>query len=272
MSDVLAPASPSPRFRRWFARHTRRMMDRAFAHVRLTREADVLFKSLDGHDGPLLFASNHASWWDPLIALRLAERYFPQRPLTGPVELEQFRRFGVLGKVGLFGLDPAHPAAQSAMVEHLARQVAEQPRALICITPHGAFADVRDPVRVRPGVAAVAAALPIVKVAVFCAEYAFWLDRRPEVFAHAAVCEPPEDQKTTAWVRTIRDRMQDTADVLASYVRARQAAPFVELRPSRGARCSINPAYDLWLRLRGVGTTIQPRRAETPREPMEHAT
>lgn len=264
MNDVLCHAPRSPRFRRWFARHTRGMIRRAFHEVRITPQAVASLRQLSDHDGPALAVSNHAAWWDPLIALRLAECFMPDRPLAAPIELEQYHRFDLLRKIGLFGLDHRHPEALQAMRSHVRTETEANGNLLICITPQGALTDVRQPIHLRPGAAALAADLPEARVITLCIEYSFWLDRRPEVFLHAQHCEVPNEPSRVAWHRSLTHSLQTTADTLAAAVTARDSQAFTALPDAswQGGGTAINPVYDLWLRLRGVGSRIRPPAAE----------
>ncbi|MEM7624732.1 MAG: hypothetical protein AAF333_03800 [Planctomycetota bacterium] len=234
------------------------MFRKSFHRVMLTHEAMALIERERGHDGPLIVAGSHASWWDPLFALRLAEAFMPERTLCAPIEMEQYERFGVLRKLGLFGLDQHHADALPRMIDHVEQRVVAEPNLLFCITPQGEFSDVRRPIRIRPGVAAVAAALPGARVLALCGEYAFWQDRRPEVFWHARPCEAEGEPTTARWHRVIRDTMRRVAAELAECVIARDELAFVGLPDEkRAGGAAVHPFYDLWLRLRGVGTRIE---------------
>lgn len=185
MTDVLRHARPSARVRGGFAWLTRRMIRKSFHAVRITPEGAELFRSAALHPGPVLLVANHGSWWDPLIALRLAGASLGHRPLAAPIEMRQYERFGILRQLGLFGIQPQDPDSLPAMINHLRDRIATDGNPLICITPQGQFADVREPVRLRPGAAAVAAAFSQLKVITLALEYGFWQDKRPELFLHA---------------------------------------------------------------------------------------
>ena len=258
MSAVLAAAQPSPRFRRWFAWYTRRMFRRSFHRFGITPESAQLLEATREHRGPLIVASNHSSWWDPLVALRFAEAYGPWRTLCAPIEMAQYERFGLLRKLGLFGLDHRRPEALDQMVQHVKDRVQEEPELLVCVTPQGAFTDVRKPIRIRPGVAALAAALPDAQVLCLNGEYTFWQDRKPETYWHTTCCPAPEPLSTSAWHRAIQATMKRGAESLAERVAARKPGAFVSLPEDRkrASGSAVNPFYDAWLRLRGVGSRI----------------
>lgn len=260
MRGDLIPGNRSPRFARFFAGYCRRMMRRDFAHTRLTLGTAGVLSSLDDGDGPAIAALNHASWWDPLVGLVLADRFAPSRPLASPIESAQLRKFGFMRRLGLFGLDPASRESYGVFVEHALGLYRQNPRTLLGLTPQGTFADVRTPVRLRPGAGAVASRLsgggtPARVVAVSC-EYAFWHDRKPELLIHARACVAPDVPSTTAWTRAIAAAMERARVELTALSVARDASAFEPLFERAGP--AVHPVYDLLLRLRGKRAVIEP--------------
>ena len=84
---------------------------------------------------------------------------------------------------------------------------------------------------------------------------AFWNDQRPEVMVRCEVVEPPGRSSIAEWNRAMTDAMRRNADVLRDAVIARDASAFESVN-GRVLSGRINPAYDLWLRLRGKGGAI----------------
>jgi hypothetical protein len=224
---------------------------------------------------------NHASWWDPLVALVVGTELFSARRVIAPMHAEQLRRFAFMRRLGMFGIDPDNPESLGAMSTYVAQYFASHPspaRPTLILTPQGTFTDPREPIRVRPGAAAIAAETPDVLVASLSIEYAFWQSRRPELFSRfeclptpgTGTDGPATEQgraSTTAWHRVITAGMQANADALAALVKARDPEPFESLFATRGS--SINPAYDLWLRLRGKSGEIEVRKARPTRPRAE---
>ncbi len=260
MCDGLIPATPSPRFTRFFAGYCRRMLARSFSNVRVTVGTPAVLRSLDGHDGPAIAAINHESWWDPLVGLVLADGYAPSRVLESPIEADQLRKFRFMRKIGLFGIDPADRGSYRVFVEHACSLFEREPRTLLGLTPQGAFTDVREPVRLRPGVAAVAARLSLagrqVRVASIACEYVFWTDKKADLLIHASVVGEPHRPTTAGWTRAITEAMERDRLELAELSIARDSRSFEPLLGSGGA--NIHPVYDLWLRLRGQHARIRP--------------
>ncbi|MCA9286741.1 MAG: lysophospholipid acyltransferase family protein [Phycisphaerales bacterium] len=253
----LLPGRYDPRFARVFGWYTRRLLRKRFFAVRLAREDAAMLRGLAHHEGPLVIALAHPSWWDPLLAVLLAREFLPERSGCGPMDADQLRRFGLFRRLGLFGVDPDDPASLRAMGDYVAEVFAREARPTFYVTPQGHFTDPRDPVRLRPGAAAVAAAHPMARAVVVALEYAFWQDQRPEAFLAAAECRPAR-RTMTGWHRTLQSSLQAEADRLALLVRARDPEPFETLVGDEQA--SIQPVYDLWLRVTGRGGAIAARR------------
>jgi hypothetical protein len=133
-----------------------------------------------------------------------------------------------------------------------------EPNIALFLTPQGQFADVREPIRVRPGAGAVAATLGNARVLAVLAELVFWTDKRPEVLLLVRECATPVHPTTAGWTRGIRDGMRSGAEQLAELAMARDGAPFLPMLQRRGS--NVNPAYDLWQRLRGRSAGVSDRR------------
>ena len=248
---AIVPATPSPRVRAVFASMVARMLRRDFHAVRLACGSREALGALDGGDRPALVVLNHCAWWDPLVAIAAWRAHFPSRAPYGPIDRDELARFAIFRKVGLFGVDPDDPATLGAMRAYLSEVAARDPRLAFVVTPQGAFADARDRVVPRPGAAAIAAALAPDRAASIALEYAFWTDRKPEIFVRAEAI-PCEVAGTLGWQRRIAAAMQSNQDALATLVRAREAAAFEPFAAAYAPRTSgTNPFYDLWMRLTG---------------------
>jgi len=265
------------RFVGWFNRYVRRLVRRRFAAVRVLGDDARKLADLDAHDGPLIVIMNHASWWDPLVGLLLADALVPSRDACAPMDAVQLRRLGMFRWLGVFGVDPDDPETMREMAEYVSGRFEGLLRPSLWITPQGEFTDVRAPVVMRPGAAAVAARLapelgPLRVIAIGI-EYVFWQDQLPELaIAIDEVCpgggrverdglEPPglERAGLGRWHRAMQSQLQATLDRLAAAVIARDEAAFRPLLT--GAQGKTGFIYDLWLRLRGRSGRIEARRA-----------
>lgn len=252
------PADESPRFVRFFSWWARdKMLAKKFFALRLAQGSRQHLTDLANHPGPVVAVINHVSWWDPLIMLTLHRQFWAPRSLRAPMDAAQLQRFAFFRKLGTFGLDPDNPASLDAMAAYLRDYFASAPHPTLWINPQGRFADPREAVEARPGAARVAAGDDRTRCVAVAIEYAFWLDQRPEVLIRV---EPvtPQRSNTPGWLRAITDAMRTNAADLARLVIARDPANFDCL--VGGDATTINPVYDLWLRLRGKAGALDDRR------------
>ncbi|MFG0307239.1 MAG: hypothetical protein ACF8Q5_13600 [Phycisphaerales bacterium JB040] len=251
---AIFPARPSRFVRPGFLWYAARLFRKRFNALRLTPDSEDSIREAAERDAPLLVVSNHPGWWDPLVLFLIGDRYFPDRPTSGPIDAAQWRKFSALKRVGLFGLDTEHPDAFDALVAHCTRLCAHSPRTAFGITAQGAFTDVRAPVRLRPGAAALASALPNPSVLAVNLEYAFWNEPKPEAFLHARGVQPPDSASTTSWQRALTRTLRHGSETLSGLVIAREPDAFRLFSQRRGGRAhasGVTPLHDLWMRLRG---------------------
>ncbi len=256
--DLLWPSATSPHVVRFFQWWMGKMFRKDFNTIRAIKGTTEILSDLDQHQGPVLVLMNHQCWWDPLIGMYIARHLTPARSMLAPMELAMLRKFPILRKLGVFGLNPDAPQSLEIMIDHVTQVFQKTPRTSFWITPQGQFADVRTPVRLRPGAAAVAARTPGVKVVCLAVEMAFWLDRKPEILLRFEPCEPPPAPTTAGWNRVMTQSMQRNADELSKAVIARAEADFAPIaRVHAGRAVRVNPLYDLWLRLRGRSAELR---------------
>ena len=131
--------------------------------------------------GPLLVYANHASWWDPLISILLAEKLLPTRRHYAPMDADALERYAILKRIGVFGVD-MHSLRGAAQFLRTGLELLTR-NGVLWITPQGRFADVRErPIVFKPGLAALAAKVPGgATVFPMAIEYVFWDERLPEV-------------------------------------------------------------------------------------------
>ena len=262
---MLVPDAYNPGFFRFFGWYVRRLFAKKFAAVRLARGSELVLASLEQDPRPALVTMSHSSWWDPLVGVLLMTQRMPSRSPLGPIDRHELARMGFMKKLGLFGIDPASAASLAPMVEYCVREMPRRPRCTLWITPQGRFKDVREPVRIKPGAAAIAARLSTpgaggCRAVALAIELNFWSDQRPEVFLRVADISPGTGVplNTPAWHRAITAAMEENRTALTGLVSARDPAPFISLVGGDAPR--IHPVYDLWLGLRGKRRAIAPTR------------
>lgn len=264
-TPAVIPETPSPRIIHWFGGWIERMLRRDFHAVRLVRGSGAALAELNTDRSPLIVLMNHPSWWDPLTGMYLARRLTPARPMFAPMEAEQLAKFSFFRKLGVFGIDPDRPDSVAALSEHVLERFAREPWRGFWLTPQGEFTDPRQPVRLRPGAAAIAAKLPSVRCVCVACELVFWSDRRPELLLN--VRRVPEDASragsTLAWTRAMTEGLAGAMAELSELSIARDPGAFEVLLGKEEGQ--INPLYDLWLRLTGRTGTINAKRRDKRR-------
>lgn len=258
----LIPGEYNERFAAFFGWYTRRLFRKKFHAVRLAMGSREVLARHASTDAPLVIAMNHSSWWDPLIAVVLGRSLCPERSACAPIDAAMLAKFGMFKKLGLFGIDPDDARGMTRVLEYVLARFEGDRKPTLWITPQGRFADVRETIAIRPGVAAIVAraqagASGPARVLSVAIEYAFWLEQKPEVFLRIVEVDAPQASSTPHWHRAIEDAMQANATKLAALVRSRDPRAFESLLTSTGA--TAHPVMDLWLRLRGVTPQLDDR-------------
>ncbi len=218
---------------RWYFR-------RNFHAVRLAR--DGLPAEAAGR--ALIVCANHPSWWDPALFALLTRRLFPGRPGYGPMEAAALGKYGVLRRIGVFGIDPGPRGA--AQFLRIGLDLLADPTTVLWITAEGAFTDPRArPVRLRPGLAHLARRAQVV-VLPLAMEFPFWNERRPEALARfGPPVDPPGARTVAAWTATLERALMASMNALAADAMTRDPSRFVTL--VRG-ETGVGGIYDLWRR------------------------
>jgi 1-acyl-sn-glycerol-3-phosphate acyltransferase len=212
-------------------------------------------------DRPLIVYLNHPSWWDPAVIFLLNDILTPRRAGFGPMDSAALARYGVMRRLGVFGLDPGPRGA--AQFLRSARTILAAPDRALWITAEGTFTDARTrPVRLRPGIAHLARAVPEAVILPLALEYTFWNESKPEALAAFG---PPLDAdpalSVPAWTARLESALETAMDGLAARAMTRDPALFVPLL--RG-RTGVGGPYDLfrraasWARLRRFNPGHEP--------------
>lgn len=212
--------------------------------------------------GPLIVYANHCSWWDPMVAILLAEHLMPERSHYAPMDAEALARYGILRKVGIFPVEMNTPRGA---VQFLRTGAAVLKRGgVLWVTPQGRFVDVRSrPLAIKPGLATLATRVSLAgegcTVLPLAIEYPFWDERLPEALVrfgdpvHALAGESAESVQTR-----LTDALDTTMSELREMAILREASAFATL--SQG-RVGVGGVYAVGKRLRAI-VLRQPYRAE----------
>lgn len=221
-------APPSPFVLRFFLWYVRRHLHRHFHAVRMLGQAPAV-----PQDRPLIAFINHPSWWDPLTGLFLSSVLYPERQLYGPMDARQLKRFPILGKCGLFGIEPG-TALGARQLLRAADAIFAQPGRSLWLTPQGRFADVRErPLGLAGGLEFLARRHPNAALLPIALEYTFWNDRLPEILVHpGALCS----------AEAAEDSLAAAMDTLRSAALTRDAARFTTLLSGKSGTGGV---YDI---------------------------
>lgn len=234
----------SPFLARGFHWYVPRYLRKHFNAVRLLRRTAP---GLPPDEAVICFG-NHPGWWDPLIAVLLALRFFPERQSYAPIDAAALQQYPVFRKLGFYGIDlKAREGARHFLT--VTRRLLQQPDTVIWMTPGGRFADVRTRTRFQPGLAHLAATVPRVHLLPVAVEYVFWEERHPEALVAFGTPIASEAQRgdKEAWQRQLEIALAAAQEKLAQAAISRDAAAFEVLL---SGEAGVGGWYDLARQLR----------------------
>ena len=200
-------------------------------------------------DRPVVVYSNHPSWWDPAFYMVLATLLFPGRRGFGPMDQAALGRYGVLERMGVFGIDITSPRGAARFLR-TGSQLLSDARNMMWITAEGGFVDHRErPVRLRPGVAHLLRRVPGAIAVPLAMEYTFWNESRPEALARFGPPVDTDSVDTAELTARLEAALTDTMDALAAESARRDPALFRTL--VRG-NAGVGGIYDWYRRGRAV--------------------
>jgi 1-acyl-sn-glycerol-3-phosphate acyltransferase len=230
-----------PVFHTVFVSYIHWMLRRHFHAVRLSRTG-----AAPGVDArvPLIVYLNHASWWDPLLALWLGKHCFHGRKLYGPFEAAQIERYSFFRKLGGFGVEQGAVGARAFL--RTSEALLLRPGSMLWLTPQGRFADVRErPARFAPGLGHLACRVKGAVCVPVALEYSFGQERLPEVFVRFGACMEASEIGSDAFEAGagLERALESCQDALRDEVCSRNPAAFEVLLDGAGG---ASLPYDLW--------------------------
>lgn len=217
---------------------------------------------------PLIIYGNHPSWWDPALYILLCNRLFPGQPGYGPMDSKALGKYGVFGRMGVFGVDLSDRRGGAQFLATSLR-ILENPKAILWITAEGSFTDPRRrPIQLRPGLAHLARRVPQAVILPLAVEYTFWNESKPEVLARFGdPIEAGRGRSVAEWTTHLEAELARTMDVLGAESMQRDARLF---EPLMRGRAGVGGVYDLYRRVRAwsAGRRFDPRH-EAYKEPGE---
>lgn len=224
----------------WFTRYVNWYLPRNFHGLHLLRLADL--KQLAGM--PLLVCLNHPSWWDPLVALYLSQRFFPAHYHVAPIAAAGLNKYRFFERLGFFGIEPGTRRGASRFLE-VGEAVLSRPDGAFWVTVQGEFTDVRRPIVLEPGAGHLARHVGPFAMLPVALEYSFWNERYPEAFA--CFGEPiigfGNERSSADWTVRFTESLQATVVALGERVQLRRATPFELLFTEKAG---VGGVYDFW--------------------------
>jgi 1-acyl-sn-glycerol-3-phosphate acyltransferase len=240
----------------YFGTYLRTYLRRNFHAVRISKGGPV--PQLP--QGPVIFYSNHPSWWDAVVMFYLAHSYFPDRAGYAPMDADMLKKHGFFKRLGIFGVeDTTFRGAATFMCTSW--NVLSQPNTALWITAEGQFTDARRrPVRLRPGLSHLVRKIEHVTVVPIALEYTFWTERFPEALIRFGLPIPAGHslhRSVKEWTAFFEQSLEQTMDTLAADAMNRDTAAFDTLI---AGQAGVGGIYDLWRRLKAfcLGRPFQP--------------
>ena len=234
--------TPSAVLMRLFAFYLAWYFPRHFHAVRIANG-----ERLKGQSGPLVVYLNHGSWWDPLACMLLAGRFFADRVHYAPMDANALERYQMLGKMGMFPVEQGTRRGAEQFLRASA-EILNTERAMLWVTPQGAFTDARQrPVVFRKGLAGVLRRNPGATAVPLAIEYTFWDERLPEILIQVGQPKRFEAGMSTGEIEnSLLSGMVSAQDALASLAMARSAGAFETVL---SGKAGVGIAYDIWRRM-----------------------
>jgi 1-acyl-sn-glycerol-3-phosphate acyltransferase len=235
----------SPWLWQQFGRCARFYLQRSFHAIRLSHTGPFPLAP----DTPAVVFFNHPSWWDPLVAIFLAQRFMPACRHYGPIDAEALCRYRLFQRLGFFGVTPGTRRGAVTFLR-VGQAILRQPRSVLWMTPEGRFSDSRQrPVQLQPGLGALARRLDGVVFLPLAIEYVFWEERFPEILLRfgEVVSVSSCDLDNEAHTARFAQHLQSTQDALAREACRRDPTAFETLLHGR---VGVGGIYDAWRALR----------------------
>ena len=224
----------------WFDRYIRWYLPRNFHALHLLRLTDL--QKINGT--PLLVCLNHPSWWDPLFALHLSRRFFPDRHHVAPIAAAGLAKYKFFERLGFVGIEPGTYQGAARFV-NIGRAALSQADGAFWVTAQGRFADVRQPVILERGIGYLTHRIGHFAMLPIALEYSFWNERYPEAFAclGEVVWGSGQERSPSEWTAMFTQSLQATVTTLSERVQQRSLRGFEALF---GGNAGIGGVYDIW--------------------------
>jgi len=262
---------PIPQSKAWlvdgFCRFTARMVRKNFTCFAV-QSAPVLDPPLP-HECSIVVYANHVGWWDPIVAMLLRKRFFPDRVFYAPIDAQALEAYGIFQQLGFYGLQLDTFAGASDFLK-TSRDILANPKSSLWITPEGYFTDCRDLDRpLMPGIAHLAASSPNTIFLPLAIEYPFWEEPKPMIatrFGTPIRFEPGTSKSQCQ--DAIFQSLRSTQRQLAQSVMRRELGEFEFLIPPKAKRQGLYDTFRAW-KAWAQGRSFNPSHASVSRQRVQ---
>ncbi len=233
---------------RWFRWYARGYLGKHFSRLRLLNENVPVLPA----NVPVIVFVNHASWWDPMLCLLIAERLFAGRRCYAPIDARALEKYAFFRKLGFFGVEQGTPRGAVQFLR-TGGAILAQGDSMLWLTPQGRFVDQRSrPVVFEPGLAHLVHRTNDVVLVPLALDFSFGAERKPEVAVRFGPWIRKSDVGATVdsadgWNSFLEGALTQSQDRLAREVQRGDDAAFIPLQRSDSG---IGGVYDLWRRMK----------------------
>ncbi len=237
----------SSRLLRLFSSYSRYYLRRNFHTIRVANDVTIPASDIDR---PIVIYLNHSSWWDPLVCLYLARKWFRHRVSLAPIDAGMLEEYAFFKHLGFYAVELGSTQGARKFLR-TTTQLLQSNEHILWLTPQARFVDPRErPIPFRRGLGALASRLERPLYVPMAIDYTFWTEPQPEIlisFGDAVVPEQTIISSTADWTAFFAQALQETQDDLAEKACRRDPSDWTVL--DRGAS-GINAVYDGWRSLR----------------------
>lgn len=238
----------SPKMLQWFSRYCRWYVPKRFHRVMV--QGDVPEGGFTSDQGGTVFYMNHPGWFDPLMGIVLADRYFQAMTHFAVIDAEMLEQYKFFQKMGFMGVQQDSPRGGVQFLRQALR-ILHHDRHALWLTAQGHFADVRErPITLQPGLAHLARRMKTGMIIPIAIEYAFWFESKPEAlirFGNPIKVNDHVGSDVQVWQRHLTDYLDETMQQLAASSQARDAEAFETIL---GGSAGVGGVYDAWRRVK----------------------
>lgn len=227
-----------------FERYVARYLRKHFHAVRIANESLDLLPT----KGPILIYANHPGWWDPLMAVALRRKFWPEHRMYTPIDQQALEQYPLFRRLGFYGVQSSSTEGAKRFLR-VTSELMQQDQATVWITPEGRFSDARRPVKFQPGLGHLAHRLRGGHLLPLAIEYVFWAERTPEALLQLGPAERLETNglSKSQWTERLEARLEETKQSLAAKSMARDEGAFTCLL---SGSLGVGLGYDLLRRVR----------------------